>query len=99
VYGFSSTEPIPFRCATSTGTNAGGSGRAIYYTDDQTVELSEFVQANNQAVKLPNDFVINAHWLAIEGMQPALPENPQIVSKEMQKSQTIEGTAVSTIEN
>jgi hypothetical protein len=32
-----------------------------------------------------------AHWLAIEGVQPSLPENPQLISREMQKKDAIEG--------
>ncbi len=33
----------------------------------------------------------SAHWLAIEGVQPSVPENPQLVTKEMQKKEAIEG--------
>lgn len=89
IYGFQSLDQIPFRCATSTGGN--GSGRSIYYTEEQIVDLNDLVTVNNQTVKLPNDFVINAHWLAIEGVQPSLPENPQLISRDQQKKEAIEG--------
>jgi hypothetical protein len=56
--------------------------------------LDELIAANNQGIKLPNDFVINAHWLAIEGVQPAVAENPQFVTKDLQKKETIEGVTV-----
>jgi hypothetical protein len=56
--------------------------------------LDELISTNNQSIKLPNDFVINAHWLTIEGVQPAVAENPQFVTKDLQKKETIEGTNV-----
>lgn len=34
---------------------------------------------------------IHPHWLAIEGIQPSVPENPQLITREMQKRETIEG--------
>lgn len=80
---------MPYRCATSTGGN--GSGRAVFYTEDHVVDLIDLIATNNQTVKIPNDFAIHAHWLAIEGIQPSVPENPQIITKEMQKREAIEG--------
>ena len=91
IYGFDSYEQTPFRCTTSTGGN--GSGRTIYYAEDQIVDLNDLINQNNQTLKLPNDFVINAHWLAIEGVQPSVPENPQLVSREAQKKEVVEGAA------
>ena len=32
-----------------------------------------------------------AHWLAIEGVQPSVPENPQLVTRDMQKKEAVEG--------
>ncbi len=61
IYGFQSLDTIPFRCATSTGGN--GSGRSVYYTEEQVVDLNELISVNNQTVKLPNDFVINGKFL------------------------------------
>lgn len=89
IYGFTSMDQVPFKCATSTGGN--GSGRSIFYSDDQIVDLIDLISINNQSVKIPNDFAIHAHWLAIEGVQPSVPENPQIVTIEMQKREAIEG--------
>ena len=35
-------------------------------------------------------FVHTAHWLAIDGVQPSIPENPPAVAKETQKLESIE---------
>lgn len=34
--------------------------------------------------------VCSAHWLAIDGVQPTIPENPPPVSKELQKIEAID---------
>ena len=36
------------------------------------------------------DCLISAHWLAIDGVQPAIPENPPPVSKDIQKLEGID---------
>jgi hypothetical protein len=94
-------------------TGGNSSGRSIYYTEDQILDLNDVISANNKSIKLPNDFVINgnlfltiliylklrysmrvqlsAHWLAIEGVQPSVPENPQLLSRELQKKEAVEG--------
>lgn len=91
IYGFTSTDQVPFRCATSTGGN--GSGRSLFYSDEQIVDLIDLISINNQSVKIPNDFAIHAHWLAIEGVQPSVPENPQLITREMQKREAVEGSS------
>jgi len=89
IYGFQTMDQVPFRCATSTGGN--GSGRSVFYVEEQVVDLIDLISTNNQTVKIPNDFVIHAHWLAIEGVQPSVPENPQLVTRDMQKKEAVEG--------
>lgn len=84
VYGFNTSESVPFRSAT-------GGGRCVYYTEDQTVNLDDVINNNNQNVKIPNDLSLRAHWLAIEGVQPAIPENPEIINRESQKKEIAEG--------
>jgi transcription initiation factor TFIID subunit 6 len=53
--------------------------------------LDDIIAANNQTIKLPNDISLKAHWLAIEGIQPSVPENPETLSKEFQKKDLLEG--------
>lgn len=75
---------MPFRSATS-------GGRTLYFTDDQVLNLDDIIQSNNQTVKVPNEMSLRAHWLAVDGVQPSIPENPEIVSKEAQKKEIVEG--------
>lgn len=41
VYGFSASEPMPFRAANLVGGTGGG--RSIYYTEEQVVDLEEVI--------------------------------------------------------
>jgi len=66
----------------------------VFYTDDQVLNLDDIIQNNNQTVKVPNEMSLRAHWLAIDGVQPSIPENPEIVSKEAQKKEIVEGQVI-----
>ncbi|ODQ54094.1 transcription initiation factor TFIID subunit 6 [Saitoella complicata NRRL Y-17804] len=67
LYGYSSSRPLKFKEA------AYGSGQ-LYYLDDEEVEFEKVM--NMPLPKVPRDVSLKAHWLAIEGVQPAIPQNP-----------------------
>uniref|UniRef100_A0A914XJH5 Transcription initiation factor TFIID subunit 6 n=1 Tax=Plectus sambesii TaxID=2011161 RepID=A0A914XJH5_9BILA len=73
LFGFSSKDGLPFRYA-------GSHGRDIYLVDDKDVDLVHIINSN--APKAPLEVQLKAHWLAIEGEQPAVPENPVALSLE-----------------
>ncbi|CAA3012000.1 transcription initiation factor TFIID subunit 6-like [Olea europaea subsp. europaea] len=66
VYGFASGDPLRFKRA------AGH--KDLFYIEDKDVEFKEVIEA--PLPKAPLDTEVVAHWLAIEGVQPAIPENP-----------------------
>ncbi|KAK4491757.1 hypothetical protein RD792_002532 [Penstemon davidsonii] len=66
LYGFASGDPLRFRRA------AGH--KDLFYIEEKDVEFKEVIEA--PLPKAPLDTSLFAHWLAIEGVQPAIPENP-----------------------
>ena len=81
IYGFSCSDYIPFR-------HASGGGREIYFQEESEVNLDDVLTQN--LPKAPMDIAIKSHWLAIDGIQPAIPENPPPISKEIQLKDNIE---------
>ncbi|KAJ3347625.1 hypothetical protein HDU83_001937 [Entophlyctis luteolus] len=68
IYGYSSTDtPAVFKSTIHANTR-------IYYLDDQEIDLDQIINAPLPPV--PLDVAFTAHWLAIEGVQPAIVQNP-----------------------
>ncbi|GAA5853117.1 hypothetical protein JCM9279_000863 [Rhodotorula babjevae] len=67
LWGFASTSQLPFkRSVTATGT--------VYHVEDDEIDLSRVIKTDVPPV--PRDISFTAHWLAIEGVQPLIKENP-----------------------
>lgn len=48
----------------------------IFYVPREEIDLIEFVQ--RPLPKAPQPLTLTSHWLAIDGVQPMIPENPTI---------------------
>ncbi|XVF31840.1 hypothetical protein REPUB_Repub17cG0028400 [Reevesia pubescens] len=68
VYGFASEGPLQFKRAVG--------HRDLFYIDDKDVDLKDVIEA--PLPKAPLDTGVVCHWLAIEGVQPAIPENAPV---------------------
>ncbi|RDX86218.1 Transcription initiation factor TFIID subunit 6 [Mucuna pruriens] len=78
IYGFTSNDPPRFKRA------AGH--KDLFYIDDKDVDIKDIIEA--PLPKAPLDTSITSHWLAIEGVQPAIPENaPVEAPSEIRKSE------------
>ncbi|KAJ4972440.1 hypothetical protein NE237_005614 [Protea cynaroides] len=65
IYGFASGDPLRFKRAVG--------HKDLFYIDDKDVEFKDVIEA--PLPKAPLETAVVAHWLAIEGVQPAIPEN------------------------
>jgi transcription initiation factor TFIID subunit 6 len=52
----------------------------IYFTADDVVDFNQLLQ--EPELPIPLDVTFSTHWLAIEGVQPAIPLNPSLRKKE-----------------
>lgn len=91
VYGFqvdSAEQGLPFRLAS-------GGGRELCFMDSEK-EIDLIKLATTPILpKIPPEVSLKAHWLAIEGVQPAIPENPPPVSKQEQRLESVDPLAAS----
>lgn len=67
LYGFTSGNPLRFKKTTANMND-------IYYVGDEEVDFDTIL--NKPLPRVPLDVTFTAHWLAIEGVQPAIPQNP-----------------------
>lgn len=58
-----------------------------YFVPDREIDLEEYL--NQPLPKIPLNPTIQQHWLAIEGIQPQIPQNPLITEKVESKKDTL----------
>lgn len=66
LYGYDVSRPLNFKQALV--------GQALYYIDENMVDFEKLI--NSPLPKIPRLVTFTAHWLAIEGVQPNIPQNP-----------------------
>lgn len=69
LYGYDNSQPLNFK-----ETLVGAGGQSLYYIDDHEIEFEKLI--NQELPKVPRQTTFTAHWLAIEGVQPMVPQNP-----------------------
>ncbi|CDK24531.1 unnamed protein product [Kuraishia capsulata CBS 1993] len=68
LYGYDVSRPLVFKEAIV------GPGQNLYYVHDDEVDFEKLI--NQPLPKVPRYTTFTAHWLAIEGVQPTIPQNP-----------------------
>ncbi|OCK80596.1 DUF1546-domain-containing protein [Lepidopterella palustris CBS 459.81] len=68
LFGYESTRPLRF------GEASIGPGQPLYYVEDEEVDFEKLI--NSPLPKVPREITFTAHWLAVEGVQPSIPQNP-----------------------
>lgn len=68
LYGYDNAQPLQYKEALVSG------GQTLYYIDDQEIEFEKLI--NQELPKVPRQAAFTAHWLAIEGVQAMVPQNP-----------------------
>ncbi|KAJ3339476.1 FACT complex subunit spt16 [Gonapodya sp. JEL0774] len=66
LYGFGAPDEFSFASAAP----------GVFYANDEELNLDDLINAPLPIV--PLDVSITGHWLAIEGVQPAIPQNPTL---------------------
>ncbi|KAG0027910.1 hypothetical protein BGZ82_008710 [Podila clonocystis] len=72
LYGFSSANPTRFKRTTAGSTSTGQ--QELFFVEDEELDFETILSA--PLPKVPLDVTYTAHWLAIEGVQPAIVQNP-----------------------
>ncbi|KAI9933300.1 hypothetical protein MW887_007773 [Aspergillus wentii] len=68
LYGYESTRPLRF------GEASLGPGQPLFYVEDEEVDFEKLINA--PLPRVPREVSFTAHWLAVEGVQPSIPQNP-----------------------
>ncbi|KAH7915472.1 TATA box binding protein associated factor-domain-containing protein [Hygrophoropsis aurantiaca] len=81
LYGHSSNNPPAFRRALPFPhlANVG----PVYFVEDEEIDFDRVLR--EEKITLPKGVSWAAHWLAVEGVQPLIPENPPAVPKDLEQ--------------
>ena len=77
LYGYESTRPLRF------GEASIGPGQPLFYVEDEEVDFEKLINA--PLPKVPREISFTAHWLAVEGVQPSIPQNPSTAESRNQE--------------
>lgn len=68
LYGFSAPGIVKYKPCEN--------NESLYFAEEEELELSELLNA--PLGQIPLQHVLNVHWLAVDGVQPLIPENESV---------------------
>ncbi|QLQ82085.1 hypothetical protein HG537_0G03400 [Torulaspora globosa] len=74
--------------------NAVG-GQTIYYLDDEEVDFDKLI--NEPLPQVPRVPTFTTHWLAVEGVQPAIAQNPNLNDIRISQPPIVRGAIVTAL--
>lgn len=85
LYGhFPHNPPVFRRAPPHPQTTAAGS---VYFIEDEEIDFERVLR--EEKLTLPKGPRWTAHWLAVEGVQPLIPENPPAIPKDIDTEQAV----------
>ncbi|KAF4573331.1 TAF6 family protein [Pleurotus pulmonarius] len=84
LYGHSPYNPPTFRRAPPFPQSAAAG--TVYYVEDEDIDFDRVLR--DEKITLPKGANWTAHWLAVEGVQPLIPENPPAIPRETDQTDT-----------
>jgi transcription initiation factor TFIID subunit 6 len=77
LYGHSPHNPPTFRRALPFPQSTAG---AVYFVEEEEIDFDRVLR--EEKITLPKGVNFTAHWLAVEGVQPLIPENPPAIPRD-----------------
>ncbi|SCU77969.1 LADA_0A03114g1_1 [Lachancea dasiensis] len=74
---------------------AAQGGQSLYFLNDEEVDFDKII--NEPLPKVPRLPTFTTHWLAIEGVQPTIPQNPNLNDIRMSQPPIARGAIVTTV--
>ena len=90
LYGYHDGSAID-KDVTFSRVNAAG-GQTVYYLDDEEVDFDKLI--NEPLPQVPRLPTFSTHWLAVEGVQPAIIQNPNLNDIRISQPPIVRGAIV-----
>jgi transcription initiation factor TFIID subunit 6 len=84
LYGFSSNESVSFVSFSVPGESGTSGSSNLFFVGDEELDLRDIL--DGELPRVPLETTLALHWLAIEGVQPKIPQNPADTSYAMSQS-------------
>jgi transcription initiation factor TFIID subunit 6 len=93
LYGHTPHAPLALRRAPPIG-GSSSNATPVYFVEDEEIEFDRVLREDKISLPRPTNWT--AHWLAVEGVQPLIPENPPAIPREGDTADASKAGVIST---